>query len=311
MAAMIEARSLRKEFGETTAVDGVSFSVEEGAVCALVGPNGAGKTTLLRMLAGLLEPSAGGAAIDGIDLREDPRAVHSRLGFLPDSFGLYEDLTAREYLRYFHLAYRLPPERAGQRSAEVLGQVGLEGVADKPIQGLSRGMRQRLGLARTLLHDPRLLLLDEPASGLDPGARASLQELLRALARGGKTILVSSHILAELESYCSHLVILDKGQVLYSGSIQEAREQMEASRKFRLRAPGALARAREIVERHPAAAGWRLDGTDAVFDFAGDDAAAAALLKSLVEAGVPVAAFGEAGGTLQDSYLLWMGSEAR
>lgn len=308
---MIEARSLRREFGDTTAVDGVSFSVEEGAVCALVGPNGAGKTTLLRMLAGLLEPSGGTAIIDGLELRADPRAIHSRLGFLPDSFGLYEDLSAREYLRYFHLAYQLPPAAAGRRAAEVLAQVGLEGVADRGIAGLSRGMRQRLGLARTLLHDPRLLLLDEPASGLDPGARRSLQELLRGLARSGKTILVSSHILAELEGYCSHLVILDKGQVLFSGSIREAREQMEASRRFRLKARSRLAEARAIVEAHPAAGGWRPDGDEATFDFSGDDEAAAALLKALVDAGVPVAAFGEAGGTLQDSYLLWMGSETR
>lgn len=308
---MIEARSLRREFGETTAIDGVSFAVEEGSVCALVGPNGAGKTTLLRMLAGLLEPSAGTAVVAGIDLRGDPRAVHARLGFLPDSFGLYNDLSAREYLRYFHLAYRLPAESATSRIEEVLAQVGLDPCADRRVETLSRGMRQRLGLARTLLHDPSLLLLDEPASGLDPGARTSLQELLRSLARAGKTIVVSSHILSELESYCSHLVILDQGHVVFAGSIPEAREQMEQSRRLRLRTVGDLSRAQSVVQAHGAAGAWKVEGDAATFDFAGDDRKAAALLKSLIEAGVPVVSFGEAAGTLQDSYLLWMGSEAR
>lgn len=308
---MIESQSLRREFGETVAVDGVSFSVEAGSVCALVGPNGAGKTTLLRMLAGLLEPSEGTAVIDGIDVRSGARAVHERLGFLPDTFGLYEELTARAYLEYFHLAYRLPPGDVENRTARVLQDVGLGDQADRPIRSLSRGMRQRLGLARTLLHDPRLLLLDEPASGLDPGARADLQELLRSLAKRGKTILVSSHILSELEGYCSHLAILDRGRLVYSGSIQEARQEMEQARRLRLRVAGDVAAARELVTAHGRAGGWRVERGEATFDFSGDEREAAALLKSLVQAGVEVTAFGECGGTLQDSYLLWMGKETR
>ncbi|MBI5202943.1 MAG: ABC transporter ATP-binding protein [Elusimicrobia bacterium] len=311
MAALIEAVSLRREFGETVAVDGISFAVEQGAVCALVGPNGAGKTTLLRMLAGLLEPSGGTAVIDGVDLRADAREVHQKLGFLPDTFGLYEDLTAREYLEYFHLAYRLDPARVESRSADVLRQVGLGEAADKPIDSLSRGMRQRLGLARTLLHDPRLLLLDEPASGLDPGARNDLQELLQRLAGEGKTILVSSHILAELESYCSHLIILDHGRLVYSGSLKEARQEMDHARRLRVAALGDLRVLRDRVLEFPGASDWRLDKDAATFEFAGDEREAARLLKSLVSAGVEVTDFGEAGGTLQDSYLMWMGRETR
>ena len=170
-------------------------------------------------------------------------------------------------------------------------------------------MRQRLGLARTLLHEPQLLLLDEPASGLDPGARHELQELLRSLARSGKTIVVSSHILAELEDYCSHVAILNRGRLVFSGTVKEARLSLAKGKRYRLRVLGDAAKTRDLVLLDPSAKDWRPDGAEWSFEFSGDDAAAASLLKVLVDSGVGISMFCEAAGTIQDSYLAMLGRE--
>ena len=305
---MIVARGLRREFGDSTAVDRLDLTVPDGAVAALVGPNGAGKTTLLRMIAALLEPTSGALLVAGRDGAAEPRLVPALIGFLPDFFGLYEELTARQCLRYFHLAYRLP-EPADRRIDEVLELVNLREAADRPIESLSRGMRQRLGLARTLLHDPRLLLLDEPASGLDPGARRELQDLLRRLAASGKTILVSSHILSELEDYCSHVVMLDKGRLVFSGPVAEARKRSGGGRRLRVRAASGAEKARVLLSADAAVSdlselpgGWS-------FRFAGDEAAAARLVRALVEGGVGVCEFHEDAGSISDGYLKLMPKE--
>jgi ABC-2 type transport system ATP-binding protein len=307
MSDIVRTRGLRREYGTTAAVADLDLSIPEGSVAALVGPNGAGKTTLLRMIAALLEPTSGTAVVADRDAREDPRGVHAAVGYLPDFFGLYEELTARQCLRYFHLAYRLP-EPADARIEEVLSLVDLKAAADRPIESLSRGMRQRLGLARTLLHDPRLLLLDEPASGLDPGARRELQDLLRRLASAGKTIIVSSHILSELEDYCSHVVMLDRGRLVFSGTVAEARGRAGGVRRLRLSVAGA-GDPRPVFEKDPAVSepvsipgGW-------AFRFAGDEAAAARLLRALVEAGVPVSGLAEDSGSISDGYLTMMPRE--
>jgi ABC-2 type transport system ATP-binding protein len=307
MSGVIEAEGLRREFGDTVAVSDVTFTVEDGAVFALVGPNGAGKTTLLKMLAALLEPTAGTARVCGHDIQDAPREVHACLGFLTDFGGLYENLAVREYLRYFHMAYRLPAGTRSQRIDEVLSLVGLTTQADSAIDTLSRGMRQKLSLARTLLHDPRLLLLDEPASGLDPGARHDMQGLLRTLARRGKTIIVSSHILAELEDYCSHVAILDHGSLIFAGSLEEARRSLGKGRRVRLRALSGMDEAIGILGVRKGVEDVQRSGDEASFEFQGDDAAAAELLRALVERGVGVVAFAEAAGTIQDSYLSVMG----
>ncbi|MBI5242258.1 MAG: ABC transporter ATP-binding protein [Elusimicrobia bacterium] len=303
---MIEVDALRREFGDTLAVDDVSFNVEEGAVFALVGPNGAGKTTLMRMLAALLEPSLGTARISGFDIRERPREVHSLLGFLPDFYGLYEDIPVYEYLRFFYLAYRLPGGLASRRIEEVLAQVGLLEHAGKDIETLSRGMRQKLGFARALLHDPKLLLLDEPAAGLDPGARQEMQALLAGLALKGKTIMVSSHILAELEDYCTHVAMLDRGRLIFAGSLAEARRRLPAGRRLRIRVASGIETALSMLETMEGVSHLERRSTDAVFDFAGDDTATAGMLKALVGAGIPVIFFGEVAGTIQDSYVALM-----
>ena len=246
--------------------------------------------------------------VAGHDVSENARAVHASVGYLPDFFGLYEELTARQCLRYFHLAYRLP-EPMDRRIDEVLELVALRDAADRPIEALSRGMRQRLGLARTLLHDPKLLLLDEPASGLDPGARRELQDLLRRLASMGKTIVVSSHILTELEDYCSHVVMLDRGRLVFSGTVAEARRRAGGGRRLRLRVVGAVEAAGTVLRADPAVseASAALDGW--AFHFAGDDEASERLLRVLVSAGVRVCSFADDSGSISDGYMKMMPKE--
>lgn len=307
---LVRLRRLRREFGDVVAVRDVEFDVAKGAVLALVGPNGAGKTTLLRMLSAVLEPTAGTAEICGLDMREHPRGVHAKLGFLPDFFGLYEDLKVEEYLGYFARAYRIPEDAIPDRIGEVLDMVGLKGRSGTGIRTLSRGMRQRLGIGRTLIHDPPLLLLDEPASGLDPEARRDLQELFRELAKRGKTLVVSSHILSELEDYCSHVAILQEGALVVSGPVEEVRRSRGGGRRVRVRACAGIGKAVAVLEGAETVSALKTEGEEASFHFAGDDEALAGLLEKIAGSGARVVFFGEERRGIQESYLSWMGEEA-
>lgn len=213
--------NLHVRYGSTHAVRGLSFSIERGDIYGFIGPNGAGKTSTIKVLATLLRPTFGRALVCGFDVKFEPAAVRRKIGYMPDSFGVYDDLTASEYLHFFAAAYRIP---AGDRDGlirDVLALTDLTQKHDAPVDGLSRGMKQRLGLARVLLHDPDLLLLDEPASGLDPRARIEMRELLKELQSMGKTIIVSSHILHELAQFCSHIGIIEAGQMVANGSLQD------------------------------------------------------------------------------------------
>ncbi len=216
---MIHTEALTKTYGELTALDAIDLNVEEGEVYGFIGPNGAGKTTTLRILTTLLQPTSGIARIAGHDVWEERNYVRSLIGYLPDDFGVYRDMTCTEYLHFFAAAYGLPEDG---RKGLVHGLLELTDLADKQdalVDQLSRGMQQRLGLARTLVHDPKVLILDEPASGLDPRARVEIREVLRELQRMGKTILLSSHILTELQTVCTRVGILDRGKLVAQGSI--------------------------------------------------------------------------------------------
>jgi len=299
MSAAIATRGLRREFAETVAVRDLDLEIEKGSITALVGPNGAGKTTLLRLISGLLEPTSGSVAVEGFEMEKAPREARARLGFLPDHFGIYEDLTPRQFLRYFARAYRWPRLSVESRIVEVLEDVGLSEKIDEPAEGLSRGMKQRLGLARTILHEPPLLLLDEPASGLDPGSRQDLQNLLRRYAARGGTILVSSHILAELEEYCTHVAILDRGRLVHHGSIAAAATQR---RRMSLRVhPGPVDA--KLLEGRAGVSRAAVRGDALEFEVDGGDEAAAALLRALVAAGVPVVSYAAIDEKIQDRYL--------
>ncbi len=218
---MVDIRNLWVKYGSFIAVRGISFKIPSGEVFGFIGPNGAGKSSTIRVLATLQQQNAGYVLVDGIEVRQDPMKIRRKIGYMPDSFGLYDGLTVREYLHFFAAAYDTPEDRRDRLVDDVLSLTDLKFKLDAPVDGLSRGMKQRLGLARVLLHDPELLLLDEPASGLDPRARIEVREILKELSRLGKTILISSHILHELSQLCTRIGILEAGSLLTEGSLEE------------------------------------------------------------------------------------------
>ena len=228
--AFVEVDDLCVKYGKTVAVQGLSFNIPEGEVFGFIGPNGAGKTTTIKVLATLLKPFSGTARIGGVDVLGKPRAIRRRIGYMPDFFGVYEDLTVNEYLHFFAAAYRLERARRNSVVGDVLTLTDLTDKRDSPVDALSRGMKQRLGLARVLLHDPDLLLLDEPASGLDPRARIEIRELLKELKNMGKTILVSSHILHELSQTCTRIGIIEAGKMVAEGSLDDIYQQLSLQR---------------------------------------------------------------------------------
>jgi ABC-2 type transport system ATP-binding protein len=298
---MIRVEDLVFDYPGFRALDGVSFAVAPHSITALVGPNGAGKTTLLNCMAGLALPAAGRVHLDDIDVHRVPRQAHARMGYLSDFFGLYGELTVARCLDYRARAQAISSERraaAVQRAAERLG------LADRMKQRaseLSRGLRQRLAIAQAIVHEPAVILLDEPASGLDPEARFGLAAVLRGLKDEGMTLVVSSHILAELEDYSTHLLVLEQGRILEHRALDGA-VASDGARRFDL----LLAEPRNDVVNILASAGVsevQVEGTMVRFTAAGDAAAQAVLLRRLIEAGLPVASFAAAKSDLQDAYL--------
>ncbi|MFY9256058.1 MAG: ABC transporter ATP-binding protein [Fuerstiella sp.] len=228
-------RDLRVSYGKFEAVKGISLDIPRGEVFGFIGPNGAGKSSTIRVLATLQPKFRGMALVCGMDVLSQPQQVRERIGYMPDFFGVYEDLTSLEYLHFFAAAYKIPSHRRRGVIDDVLSLTDLTHKADSPVDGLSRGMKQRLALARVLLHDPDLLLLDEPASGLDPRARIEVRELLKALKDMGKTILISSHILHELSQLCTRIGIIETGEMVAQGSLNDIFKQLQLKRVIHLR----------------------------------------------------------------------------
>lgn len=228
--AAVQTFGLTRFYGSMAALSGMDLTVNKGDLFGFIGSNGAGKTTTLRILATFLAPTSGGAVVLGHDVVKDADAVRHVIGYMPDFFGVYKDMEVTEYLDFFGACYRIPAAQRERTVSDVLELVGLSEKKGVLIGALSRGMQQRLGLARVLIHDPQLLLLDEPASGLDPRARIEMMEILRELQRLGKTIIISSHILSELETICNRVAIIEKGRLIYSGPVQGVRDQMSQGR---------------------------------------------------------------------------------
>jgi ABC-2 type transport system ATP-binding protein len=237
---VVSVRNLWVRYGKLEAVRGISFNIPRGEVFGFIGPNGAGKSSTIRVLASLQTKYDGMALINGVNVRQNPDQVREMMGYMPDFFGVYDDLTAREYLHFFAAAYRIPRRRRNAIVDDVLQLTDLTHKIDAPVDSLSRGMKQRLALARVLLHDPDLLLLDEPASGLDPRARIEVRELLKALREMGKTILISSHILHELAQLCTRIGIIEAGKIVAEGSLDDIFRQLALRRVIHVQLAGSL-----------------------------------------------------------------------
>lgn len=295
----IVAENLVFDYPTHRALHGVSLAVERGSVTALVGPNGAGKTTLMSCLAALQRPLHGSVCVDGVDMLEQPRLGHRRIGYLKDFFGLYDSLSVRQTLWHAARSHRIPSAECPAVVARVAEDLNLEHLMGASAGTLSRGQRQRLAIARTMVHRPPVLLLDEPASGLDPEARHELAALMRRLQADGMTLLVSSHILSELEEYSSAMIIIRDGRLLEQRTFDDPGVRCW----LRMEMYRPLDATPAVLANHPAVSEPRLDAGDVVFAFGGDGAARNALLRACLEAEVPVSGLTESNASLEDEYL--------
>jgi ABC-2 type transport system ATP-binding protein len=300
---MIRIRDLRVDYDTTCAVRDLSLEIEPGEVCGLIGPNGAGKTTTMRAILGLIEPTYGEIEIMGVDVRERPEDVHRRMGFMPDFPPLYEDLMVWEFLDLFASSYGIPRQSRRAEVDRFLEMVGLGERASAMVVELSRGMRQRLMLAKTLIPAPRVLLLDEPASGVDPQGRIELKNILRRLAEEHRTILISSHILAEMNEFCTSVAIMESGRLVVSGRIEEVNRQIMGNSLVSVEVLGDPALFLSIVGADQRAGPVDARNGAYEFRFEGDAAAASDLLTRLVQGGVRVASFERRRDNLEDLFL--------
>jgi len=306
---MIHLENLSKEYEATSnkdwhivAADRLNLDVPTGEIFGLVGPNGAGKTTTLKMICGLAVPTAGRVIVNGIDVERQPEEAQRHMGYLADFFSLYDELRVWEYLDYFAHAYKLDRRHIPERVDEVIRRVGLESKREAAIGGLSRGMKQRLGIARAIIHDPPLIVLDEPAAGLDPRARVELKDLLRQLHRTGKTIFITSHILADLQEICTSIAIIEKGRLLRVGRLEDVMGEGKVLRRVRLRLAAPEFALDSWLAERPGVTGVVKTGVVAQFDFDGNDAGLAVLVRGLIEAGAPVCGVEEITETLEQLY---------
>jgi ABC-2 type transport system ATP-binding protein len=300
---MIEVENLVYEYPTARALKGVSLRVPDQTITALVGPNGAGKTTLLRCLAALENPYSGKVSIDGLDTTQSPREIHARMGYLPDFYGLYDDLTVRRCMSYAARSHGIAPALTGAAVEKAASRVGLADRLESKSGELSRGLRQRLAIGQAIVHEPHVLLLDEPAAGLDPQARRDLSNLLLTLRNGGMTLVVSSHILAELEDYCSEMIIIENGLIAGGKAIkvrddERPRYMIEIATKRSDLREFLIGRGADVVEA---------DQIHALIVFTRNPGARAKLIRELVTAGFDLSSFGESSKALEDAYFAQVG----
>ncbi|NJM06360.1 ABC transporter ATP-binding protein [Candidatus Gracilibacteria bacterium] len=304
---IVEITDLTHRYGAMLALDQLNLQIPPGAIYGFIGPNGAGKTTTMRILTTLLLPSSGEARVAGHEVTRDIQAVRREVGFMPDFFGVYDNMNAYEYLDFFAGAHKVAPERRPQMIADLLDLVDLSHKRDADVMGLSRGMKQRLSLARTMIHNPSLLILDEPASGLDPRARVELRELLKELRAMGKTIMISSHILTELAEMCSHIGIIEHGRLLASGDVATIMRSLQPHHIIEIHVLGDAANAAALAVQLPQVRDVRsfVEETPArlEIDFEGDEQAISALLVHLVQGGIAMTHFAAQASNLEEIFL--------
>ena len=301
---MLKVQGLRKEYGDLVAVNRLEFKLQPGDIFGFIGSNGAGKTTTIRMLATLLEPTEGTATLNGVDIRKDPMAIRRQIGYMPDFFGLYDDVKVWEYLDFFAALYAVPPRQRGEVIDNVLELTDLTVKRDSFVQSLSRGMQQRLCLARCLVHDPALLLLDEPASGLDPRARAELKGLILELGRMGKIVIVSSHILPELADFCNCVGIIEKGEMVAFGPVKDVVSRVQPIRVLRIQALDRLPELCSFLTEREHVVSTRIcDDGSIVCEFMGSLEDQGTLLAESVRVGFPLVTFSEQNANLEDAFL--------
>lgn len=306
---ILEVNSIRKEFGTVVAVNDVSLSVDKGQVWGLIGPNGAGKTTLLRILATVLRPTSGSVRLLGYDLAKEYLAIRKHIGFLPDFFNLYNDLTLRECLEFFAKAYKVEDKLISQRIDEVLDYIELQSKRNDFIRHLSRGMVQRMGVGVLLVHGPDVFLLDEPASGLDPKARIQLRAVLKKLSREGKTIIISSHILTELSGFCSHIALMNEGKIVLQGAVDEIQQKVFDSRKIRVSVLENCDQAVRLIKEFPDTKIVTVQDNEITVEISAGESELAALNSHLVSKGIKVFSFGEEKTDLEDLFMKISDSE--
>lgn len=300
---MLEIQNLVKKYGKFTAVDGLSLTINEGEIFGFVGPNGAGKTTTMKIIAGLLSLTSGKVLINGVDVTAHPRKLREKIGYMPDFFGVYDNLKVDEYMDFYAGTYNIPYSDREAIIDNLLELVDLSHKKDDYVDTLSRGMKQRLCLARSLVHDPDILILDEPASGLDPRARVEMKEVLKQLKTLGKTIIISSHILPELAELCTVIGIIDKGKIAAYGTVAQIMKQLTQKRMIKIKTMGNMEELITVLKEQPNIHDIFEKMDEVEIEFDGDEHQLANLLKNIIQRDIPIISFSEKEGNLEDIFM--------
>jgi ABC-2 type transport system ATP-binding protein len=301
---MIELIDFTKKYGDFTAVEGLNLTIPAGEMFGFIGPNGAGKSTTIRFLATLLKATTGEGRVNGHSVTRDPMSVRRSVGYMPDNFGVYDGMKVWEFLDFFAVAYQIPRTRRKQVIGDVLELLDLTHKRDDFVNGLSRGMKQRLCLAKTLVHDPPVLILDEPSSGLDPRARLEVKALMKELRRMGKTILISSHILTELADCCTSIGIIERGQLLMHGPIDEVYRRIRGNRILEIKFIDGMEVGLSMIRSHAQTRNVQIEDHRVTVEMAANDDEVASLLAQLTGAGVRLRSFADKDPTLEDVFML-------
>ncbi|MDD5944986.1 MAG: ABC transporter ATP-binding protein [Clostridia bacterium] len=306
---MPEIFELNKKYGKFTALDSLSMNITENSIFGFVGPNGAGKTTTMKIMAGLLKADSGSIYINGEDILKNPKSIRDRIGYMPDFFGVYDDLKVSEYMDFYAGTYYIPYAERNELIDNLLEIVDLTGKKDTYVDALSRGMKQRLCLARSLIHDPDLIILDEPASGLDPRARVEMKEILKELRDMGKTIIVSSHILPELAEMCSEIGIIDRGKLVTQGTVNEIMNRIEKKRIVKAKLSFGKENLIRLLKEQKGVKDITENADDVEFAFEGRNDDLVSILRNIIMNGIPVYSFSENEGNLEEIFMTVTGGE--